>query len=198
LAETFSILPRLENQAGNNALRNSNPPKKKNTMKIKTLLIALSAAILIPAFAQAKPEGERPEGKGDRPNPGQLMKKLDTDENGSISKEEAKGPLAKNFDKIDANSDGEITKEEFAKASQKMRERRKEGGEPGEMFAKMDANESGSISKDEAGERLLEHFDEIDSNSDGELTKEELRAAAEARHAERGGKKKGPEGRDAN
>lgn len=53
--------------------------------------------------------------------------------------------------------------------------------DPAEMFAKMDTDESGTLSVDEVQGRMKEHFDEIDSDNDGELTKEELKAAREAR-----------------
>ncbi len=159
-------------------------------MKTKNILLALIATAIIPAISQAKPsgDGEREGRGGERPNPGQLIQRLDTDNSGGVSKEEAKGPLKKHFDKIDADGDGEITKKEFAKAEKKMRERRK-GGDKGERFDEMDTDGNGSLSKDEAGERLLERFDEIDSNGDGEITKEELKAAAEKRKGKKGDKK---------
>lgn len=44
------------------------------------------------------------------------MKDLDTNNDGKISKNEAKGPLANDFSKVDANKDGYISKEELEKA----------------------------------------------------------------------------------
>jgi len=149
-------------------------------MKIQSLVIALAATLLLPAFAQAKPDGERPETKGDRPSPQAVFEKLDADASGTLSQDEAKGPLAKNFDKIDADSDGEITRQELAKAGKAMQQRRKKDAEAsGSRFQEMDADNSGTISKSEAGERLLERFDQIDENGDGELSKEEMQAARE-------------------
>lgn len=46
----------------------------------------------------------------------QNMKDLDTNNDGKISKSEAKGPLANDFSKVDANKDGYISKEELEKA----------------------------------------------------------------------------------
>lgn len=156
-------------------------------MKTKTYILALSLACLIPALAQAKPEGGQ--GKGQRPAGGELFKKLDADQSGTISKEEAKGPLAENFDEIDADGDGEITKDEM-KAAAKER-----GGDRGGKMKEADTDESGSISKAEAEaaglDRLVEHFDELDADGDGEVTKEEMKAAAEKRGGERKGKGKG-------
>lgn len=45
----------------------------------------------------------------------QIMKDLDTKNDGNISKSEAKGPLDSDFSKVDANKDGYISKEEFEK-----------------------------------------------------------------------------------
>ncbi len=63
---------------------------------------------------------------------GEHLKDLDTDKSGTISLNEAKDGDAKrlvqNFDQIDANGDGKITKEEMKAAAQKMRERRKNKG----------------------------------------------------------------------
>lgn len=64
-------------------------------------------------------------------------------------------------------------------------------------FEEMDADDSGTLSKDEVQGKLADHFDEIDADGDGELTKEELKAAREARKAKRGeGKgRRGPRGK---
>lgn len=147
-------------------------------MKIKSIIISLAAIAMIPAFAQAKPDGGKGEG-GQRPNPEEIFQKLDADGSGGISKEEAKGPLAKHFETADADGSGEISQEEFAAAGQKARKNRKGG--KGDRFDKMDADQSGGISKEEAGERLLERFDTIDADGSGEISKEELKAAAKNR-----------------
>lgn len=160
-------------------------------MKLKALVLATITAALIPALAQAKPDGERPECKGEHPNPEQIFKDLDTDESGSISQDEAADAkrLAEHFDEIDADGDGEITKQEFGQHMEAMKEKHK--GEHGEKFKDIDSDGNGSISKDEAeagdAKRLFEHFDHIDADGDGELSKEELRAAKPG-----GPKKRGP------
>ena len=41
-----------------------------------------------------------------------------------MSKEEAGGPLKENFEKIDADNDGQLTPEEIRKAFEEMRRRR--------------------------------------------------------------------------
>lgn len=138
-----------------------------NLMKFKNILLSLAAVAVIPALAQAQQAG----GKG-KPDPSQLIEKLDADSSGGISAEEAKGPLAKNFDKIDANGDGEITADELGKMGKK-----RQAKDPAAGFAKMDADGSGGISKEEAGKRLQKRFDDLDTDGSGELSLEELSAA---------------------
>lgn len=97
-------------------------------MKKFTLVGLCLAAIVGIASAGPKPgKPGKPEGRkhGPPPNPEELMKKLDTDNSGTISLVEFKeGPRAKkhpekaeqHFNKIDADSNGEITLEELKKA----------------------------------------------------------------------------------
>lgn len=45
-----------------------------------------------------------------------IFKDLDTDQDGKISKDEAKGRIKEHFDRLDADKDGFITKDELRKA----------------------------------------------------------------------------------
>ncbi|WP_055448434.1 EF-hand domain-containing protein [Lacinutrix mariniflava] len=56
------------------------------------------------------------QGGGERPNAAQMLEQMDTNNDGKISKDEAKGPLKDGFSKIDTDSDGFISKEELEKA----------------------------------------------------------------------------------
>jgi len=46
-----------------------------------------------------------------------LMKRLDKDHDGKISRDEARGPIKRNFDHLDKNKDGFIDRDELLKAS---------------------------------------------------------------------------------
>lgn len=91
-------------------------------MQIKAILsLAIAATMTVSGMAFAadgdKP-ARKPEGKpGDRPagGPGEMIKRLDTDKDGKVSKDEAKGNprLTENFAKFDTNSDGFIDEAEF-------------------------------------------------------------------------------------
>ncbi|MEI6178588.1 MAG: EF-hand domain-containing protein, partial [Verrucomicrobiota bacterium] len=106
----------------------------------------------------------------------------DTDGSGGISLEEFQAsPKAKDnperaaeyFKKLDANGDGQITKEEFAANRPN----------PEEIFKKLDTDGSGGISLEEFQaspkgkenpERAAEFFKKLDANGDGQVTKEEF------------------------
>ena len=108
------------------------------------------------------------------------------------------------FDRLDANKDGSISREEFAKGREKrierrivMRELRKDGaGAPKDgkevrkhvmrmhgrgpfgahMIVMADTDKDGKITQAEAEALALRHFDEMDANKDGQVTPEERRA----------------------
>jgi Ca2+-binding EF-hand superfamily protein len=106
----------------------------------------------------------------------QLFKAVDTDEDGKISKEEAalKAPgMAENFDAIDTDHDGQLSKTEIKAFTASIEKKRFE-------FAKQletaDKDKSGKLSREEAKSLpgLAAHFDEIDSNHDGQLVIKEI------------------------
>lgn len=68
---------------------------------------------------QGPPNGEGGQrGQGERPSSMNIIKQMDTNNDGKLSKAEVKGPLADDFSKIDANDDGYLTKEELKNATQ--------------------------------------------------------------------------------
>lgn len=54
----------------------------------------------------------------------ELLKEMDADEDGKLSKKELKGPLKDNFAEVDTDEDGFITEEEFKKAPKPKRRER--------------------------------------------------------------------------
>jgi Ca2+-binding EF-hand superfamily protein len=163
-------------------------------MKTKTFTLLVLSAALLPFSLQANTDNEagNEQAKKGPPNLEQILERMDADDNGMISKEEAQGPMAKRFDQIDLNSDGQLSPKELMslqkrgnkseQAGAKGREGpqgREPGGEPGKKLKEADTDENGSLSKEEvtaAGlDKIIEHFDQIDSNSDGELDRDEMR-----------------------
>ncbi len=162
-------------------------------MKTLNRLAALTFAALATAAVAAPPcpAGSTPGsaecpagGAGKRAAMQERLKAADTNHDGFISREEAKAlpRIAERFDAIDTNKDGLVSGEELRAFHQAHK-----GEARGEMWKKLDANGDGRISRDEvAGHpKLAGAFDTIDTDKDGFLSPEELRAA-HARHAGRG------------
>jgi hypothetical protein len=75
------------------------------------------------------------------------------------------------FKRIDTNGDGKITKDEFEKAGERLRERRREHGTGPKAGA--------SAGNGKIGSRL---FERLDTNKDGTLSLEEFKKLGELRH----------------
>jgi EF-hand domain pair len=121
---------------------------------------------------------------------GKGMEALDTNKDTLISRDEAKGHrfLAKKFDAIDINKDGYLSQAEFAtfRAAHKDGRDGKHGMHGGKGLASLDINNDQLISRDEAKgrPRLEKHFDAIDSNKDGQLSRDEFKAFRAAHHGQ--------------
>lgn len=87
-------------------------------MTLKSLKPFIATTALFFAFTiQVQAQGQREERpQRERPTFAKLLKDMDKNEDGKLSKEEIKGPLKEDFEKVDTNEDGFITEEEFKKA----------------------------------------------------------------------------------
>ena len=147
-------------------------------MNAKLLLFYTLSATIFPLVIHAKPDGAQRAGGNFRQPPSikQIFARLDADASGGISVDEAEGPLEAHFDQIDADDSGEITSAEL-KTSRATRS--KHSIEMRERIKVADADGNGAISDSEANDagldKIIQHFDKIDCNGDGDITKQELK-----------------------
>jgi hypothetical protein len=101
----------------------------------------------------------------------------DDNGDGKITVEDLPEKAKPHFDKIDTNSDKQISEEEKAAAAEKMMARRAGRGGP------KDTDGDGKITIKDLPEKRQGHFAKIDTNADGQLDQVELDAARAARMA---------------
>lgn len=135
--------------------------RNRKPLLLLALLLSTGAAGLAMAADVPPPAGAPPRAK------------LDTNGDGLIDRAEAaKAPrLAAQFDTLDKNKDGKLSRDELPRWHGKRHGRGPGGRE--EMMAKLDTNKDGRISREEAkaDPRLAARFDQMDVNKDGYLDK---------------------------
>lgn len=159
---------------------------------MRILLLLAASAVTI----QGQDFGRGGEGRGRRPGAMRMdpiLSALDTDHDGVISAAEIDNAPAA-LRKLDKNGDGQITADEVRPVFEgEGRERGGRGREnrepdPSEQLVQtlmaFDKNNDGKISRDELPERMQGLMDRGDTNKDGFLSAEEIRALARAQAAE--------------
>ncbi len=145
------------------------------------MLIAMPGVVM----AAEKPD----EKKSENTRVDYFFKGVDLDNDGKISKEEAKQKapaITENFDQIDANHDGTLNKKEFKAFWAAAEKNRRDFSQ---RLEKADVDKNNMLSKEEANTlpTLSARFDDIDRNHDGQLVIKEisdyLRAQASAGNA---------------
>ncbi|WP_299902059.1 YHYH protein [uncultured Aquimarina sp.] len=80
-----------------------------------TLFILLTLTFLVACESNQEKKGQQ-EPNGQRPSSEQIISEMDSNEDGKLSRDEVKGPIANDFNNIDNNDDGFLTLEELNKA----------------------------------------------------------------------------------
>ena len=104
------------------------------------------------------------------------FKKADMDNDGTLTKDEAKTMprVAKNFDAIDTDKDGTVSLEEIHASKRKMATKMHDRGV--QHFKSADKDNDGTLTKDEAKAmpRVAKNFDAIDTDKDGTVSEKEI------------------------
>ncbi len=154
----------------------------------------IAALFLVPALGFAADNATTTAATAPKGERASHFNKADADGNGMLSRAEVERSLprlAKKFDQIDTNKDGQLARDEL-KAGKKTRKQahKKEHTDrqasAAQRFKHADTDGDGAISRAEAEKhapRLAKRFDQIDSNKDGKLNQDELRAYREAKRS---------------
>jgi Ca2+-binding EF-hand superfamily protein len=107
-----------------------------------------------------------------------LLKQMDTNKDGKISRDEAKGKLAESFAKIDANKDGYLDRKELRAMAERILAQQKGGpfgAGGGPDFDALDKNADGRLAPDELkGTPWAARFAEIDTDKSGYIDRREF------------------------
>lgn len=88
-------------------------------MKLSTLLLS---SVCVLAFAACSHGGKKHHHKHGKDHHAKMWQKMDADNNGEVTKEEFNKAHEEMFKMMDANSDGKVTKEEKMAHKKKMME----------------------------------------------------------------------------
>lgn len=157
----------------------------KPTTRTLPLLLACTAAL----FASTAAFANSPDNKLD---------KLDTNDDGQVSRAEHTAGIQQMFSKLDADNDGVVTASEVdAWKATPHNGSVHDDMKPAthdrlghEKFQKLDKNGDGRVTLEEASSGCDAMFDKADTNHDGTLSREELASGHKAKQETRNGANK--------
>ncbi len=157
------------------------------TLSLITMASIVALSFSTVAFAEDKKHSKRMSGGHHM-----MAKKMDTNKDGSVSREEFQAHQNKRFAGVDGNNDKSLTLEEFAAHAEKMKEERKKAIEKAKqarmkkMFDALDANGDGKVSQAEFDAKGDRTFIRMDNNDDGVLNKDDHKRKMMQRHKRHG------------
>ncbi len=159
---------------------------------ISIFILAAAAVTAGSAFAQpATPDAQTTQPHAHH---GGRFAALDHNGDGYLDKSEVSGKLAENFDKIDANHDGKLSRDELRAAWKAHRGGHHHGhhGHHGHHMglAAFDTDHDGRVSLAEFNAAMKMHFDRLDTNHDGYIDGSEMAARHKGGHHGGWGKSK--------
>jgi Ca2+-binding EF-hand superfamily protein len=145
--------------------------------KYLTMLLALG---LSGSVIGAEPPAKAERGAQPCKDKKQHFQRFDLDKNGAISREEAKPHprMEKDFEAMDANTDGQVTEAEYRDYAKARMEqyREKVKTEMKARWDKADTNGDGALSREEAkaSPQIAKHFDAMDADKNGQVSEQEV------------------------
>lgn len=159
-------------------------------MKLRIAVPLMLAGCLSSGIALADHHGGADmlsEMHGDRLPP--MFSQFDKNNDGRVSRDEAREGTDRMFNEIDTNKDGFISKEEMQAHRKAMHDKFRESmrDKMREHWKSADKDGDGALSRAEVEaakmQRLARDFDKLDKNKDGKLTEDEIRAGMPERPA---------------
>ena len=156
----------------------------------KTTIGLLATALVAGSLGTAFADDNKARGFGPRGGMMPKFEKVDANSDGSVTFEEFAKPLNDRFDTADADKNGSVNAEEITAAidgrrAEDMAQR---------LTGRFDINKDGNVSKEEIENRQKKLFALMDMDDSGTVTKEEIPARMDrdgGRHGDRDGKRKG-------
>jgi hypothetical protein len=145
---------------------------------MRSLVVLVSVMASGAALAGSWDSGS-PDGSKAMPHHGHMMSRhsVDANKDGVVSRDEAQAlpRLAAEFDSVDSNKDGQLDQGEMTAHRESRHAQMRAEAE--KRWAAADVDGSGGLSLVEAQGSMpyiAEHFDMLDSNSDGQVAREEM------------------------
>jgi len=150
------------------------------TLKTATLALAALAGLSLTAPALAGP--------GDGPRGGRMLERLDSNGDGAVDQAEIKQMRQTLFQRLDADADGRVTKQEAQVAMDDAQARREErrqrdqadgplmmaGPRLAGMLWQADTDNDGQVTEAEFLAAPMPMLERLDDNGDGRITADEL------------------------
>jgi Ca2+-binding EF-hand superfamily protein len=130
---------------------------------IVTFAVLMAWLLMTPRSAAAATL--TPTEKGDY-NTVELLRLMDKDQNGKVSRAEFDSYMNKEFDSLDINRDGVLDENELAQLHWNYLST--------QLLPLMDKDHSGKVSRQEFMAYMDQEFDRLDTNHDGQLDVDEL------------------------